>query len=95
MRSGRLSSEQAARDRELRETIREEFPPGPQEPIPNSLSESLKRAIRESEMTVYQIAKKAHVSQIIVSRFLSGERDIRVATADKLASVLGLKLVAS
>ena len=45
-------------------------------------------------MTVYQIAKGAHVSQIIISRFLSGERDIRMATADKLANALGLELVA-
>ena len=46
-------------------------------------------------MTMYEIAKRAGVSQIVISRFLSGERDIRVATADKLAEVLGLKLVIS
>jgi len=28
----------------------------------------------------------------VISRFLSGERDIRMATADKLAGILGLKL---
>ena len=95
MRSGRLSAEQVARDREVRRKIQDEFPPVPEEPIPNSLSEALKRAIQESEMTVYQIAKEAHVSQIIISRFLSGERDIRMATADKLANALGLKLAAS
>jgi plasmid maintenance system antidote protein VapI len=32
------------------------------------------------------------VSQIVVSRFLSGQRDIRMETADRLAEVLGLKL---
>jgi ribosome-binding protein aMBF1 (putative translation factor) len=94
-RSGRLAAEQVARDREVRRKILVEFPPAPEEPIPNSLTEALKRAIQESEMTVYQIAKEAHVSQIIISRFLSGERDIRMATADKLANALGLKLVAS
>ena len=95
VRAGRLSAEQVARDREVRRKIQDEFPPVPEEPIPNSLSEALKRAIQESEMTVYQIAKEAHVSQIIISRFLSGERDIRMATADKLANALGLKLAAS
>ncbi len=75
--------------------MQDEFPPVPEEPIPNSLSDALKRAIQESEMTVYQIAREAHVSQIIISRFLSGERDIRMATADKLANALGLKLAAS
>ena len=38
------------------------------------------------------MAKAAGVSQIVISRFLSGERDIRMATADKLAGALGLKL---
>lgn len=95
VRSGRLSAEHAARDREVRRKIQDEFPPAPEQPIPNSLSEALKRAIQESEMTVYQIAKEARVSQIIISRFLSGERDIRMATADKLANALGLELVAS
>ena len=94
-RSGRLSAEQVAKDREVRRRIEGEFPPAPEEPISDSLSEALKLAIQESGRTVYQIAKEAHVSQIIISRFLSGERDIRMATADKLANALGLKLVAS
>ena len=94
-RSGRLSAEQVAKDREVRRKIRDEYPPAPDESISDSLSDALKRAIRESGRTVYQIAKDAHVSQIMISRFLSGERDIRMATADKLAHALGLKLVAA
>jgi transcriptional regulator with XRE-family HTH domain len=54
------------------------------------LSEALKRAIRQSDKSVYQIAKEADVSPIVISRFLSGERDIRLATADRLAETLGL-----
>ena len=92
-KSGRLSPEQVAKDREIRRKVQDEFPPAPGEPIPNSLSEALKRAIQESEMTVYQIAKGAHVSQIIISRFLSGERDIRMATADKITNALALRLM--
>lgn len=91
-RAGKLSPERVERDRDIRRKVRAEFPPAPRRAVADSLTEALKRAIRESEMTVYQIAKKAHVSQIIISRFLSGERDIRVATADKLATALGLKL---
>jgi plasmid maintenance system antidote protein VapI len=41
---------------------------------------------------MYQIAQAAGVSQIVISRFISGERDIRMATADKLAEALGLTL---
>jgi transcriptional regulator with XRE-family HTH domain len=50
--------------------------------------------MKQSSKTSYQLAKDAGVSQIMVSRFLSGKRDIRLVTADKLAQVLGLKLVA-
>ena len=39
-----------------------------------------------------EVAQQAGVSQIVILRFLSGERDIRMATADKLAGALGLKL---
>ena len=92
-RSGKLSAEQVARDRDVRRRVHEEFPPVPEQAMPDSVSESLKRSIQASELTVYEIAKRAKVSQIIISRFLSGERDIRMATADKLAQILGLKLV--
>jgi len=93
IRSGNLSKDQVAKDREIRRKVQEEFPPALTPPIPHPISESLKRAIEESSLSVYEIAKRAHVSQIMISRFLSGERDIRMATADKLANVLGLKLL--
>jgi len=91
-RAGRLTAEEAARDEGIRRKIRAEFPPAAAEPLGDSLSEALKQAVRESEMSEYQIAKRAGISQIMISRFLSGERDIRLATADKLACALGLKL---
>ena len=92
-RSGKLSKDQVAKDREIRRKVQEELPPAPIPRIPHPISESLKRAIEESSLSVYEIAKRAHVSQIMISRFLSGERDIRMATSDKLANVLGLKLL--
>jgi transcriptional regulator with XRE-family HTH domain len=90
-RSTNLSPEEAARDAELRSKIMAEFPPA--EPAlveEGALSETLKAAIRASAKSVYQICKEAEISPISVSRFLSGERDIRLATADRLAKVLGL-----
>lgn len=95
VRSESLSAEEIARDREIRKKVEREFPPKPRRVVPDSPSEALKRSIRASNMTVYEIAKRAGVSQIVISRFLSGERDIRMATADKLAEVLGLKLATS
>jgi ribosome-binding protein aMBF1 (putative translation factor) len=64
----------------------------PKRATPGSLSASLREAIRDSGMTAYQIARHARLSQIVVYRFVSGERDIRLSTADKLAEVLGLEL---
>ncbi len=92
-RAGKLTPAEVARDQKLRRLIQAEFPPLPRRPIPRSLSASLKKAMKHSHKTSYQLAKEAGVSPIMVSRFLSGKRDIRLATADWLAYVLGLKLV--
>ncbi len=84
MRAGRLTPEPVARDQEIRQKAQAEFPPLPQQPVPDSLSESLKKAIQDSPKSVYQIAREAGVSQIMISRFLSGERDIRMMTAEQV-----------
>ena len=70
-----------------------EFPPAaPNGHTSGRLSQALRDALKASDKSMYQIAQDAGVSQIVVSRFVSGERDIRMATADKLAEVLGLTL---
>ena len=56
------------------------------------LAETLKRAINKSEMSRYEIAHKADVSEAVLSRFLSGERGITLETAGKIAKVLKLQL---
>jgi transcriptional regulator with XRE-family HTH domain len=95
-RGRRLSAEEVARDEDVRRKLQAEFPPAtPSLSASGRLSLALKEAIRTSEKSMYQIAQDAGVSQIVVSRFLSGERDIRMATADKLAEVLGLKVASA
>ena len=59
----------------------------------NTLSDRLRDAIQSSGMTCYALANKAGLSQSVLSRFTSGERDISLGTAGKLADVLGLELV--
>jgi transcriptional regulator with XRE-family HTH domain len=93
-RAGKMTPAEAARDRKLRGLIQAEFPPLVRPPIPRSLSAGLKKAMKHSRKTSYQLAREAGLSPILVSRFLSGQRDIRLATADRLAHVLGLKLIA-
>lgn len=91
-RPRRLTADEAARDAELRKKIVKEFPPAqPSPPEPGAISDSLRAALQASPKSVYQICKDSGISQIVVSRFLSGERDIRLATADRLAKVLGIK----
>jgi DNA-binding phage protein len=95
-RKGRLSAEEVARDEEVRRKVQVEFPPAaPTGSASGRLSQALRDALRASDKSMYQIAQDAGVSQIVVSRFLSGERDIRMATADKLAEALGLKLAST
>lgn len=49
-------------------------------------------AIKESGMTDYALAQASGVPASTIGRFTKGERDITLATAAKLATVLGLKL---
>ena len=93
-RVGKLSPQKAARDREIRRKIMEEFPPLEREPDSHNLSDPLREAIGESGKTVHRLAKQAKVSAIVLQQFLDGQRDLRLATAERLAQVLGLKLVA-
>jgi hypothetical protein len=93
-RTRKLTPEEVARDREIRRKVEEEFPPAPPSVCVGAhvLSEALRKAIRESGKSVYQIAKESDVSPIVISRFLSGDRDIRLATADKMAEAMGLNV---
>ena len=92
-----MAPHEVSRDEELRRKVFHEFPPAASSLAApsDSLSEALRQAIRESDKSVDEVANDAGVSPIVISRFLSGERDIRMATADKLADVLGLKLAAA
>lgn len=56
------------------------------------IDEQLRTAIVDSGLTAYMVAKRAGTTPGVVGRFVSGERDIRLATAAKIAKVLGLEL---
>ena len=43
---------------------------------------------------ILRLAKEAKVSEIVLRQFLDGERDLRLATAERLMGILHLKLVA-
>jgi hypothetical protein len=91
-RDRRLTPDEVADDERVRQEVQREFPPKPaSDAAPaDSLSELLRRSIRESGRPLEEIANDARVSPIVVAGFVSGKRDIHLATADRLARSLGL-----
>jgi hypothetical protein len=95
-RDRRLTSDEVASEQAARQKIMEEFPPqvAPTPANPDSLSELLRRSIRDSGRPLEQIAKDAGISLNVVDAFVSGVRDIHMSTADQLARALGLEVTA-
>lgn len=93
-RAYQLTPDEVVVDNELREKLKLEFPPkiAMNAVQADSLSELLRRSIRQSGKSVDQIASDAGIPQVVVSTFLSGERDIHMTTADRLARSLGLEV---
>jgi plasmid maintenance system antidote protein VapI len=56
------------------------------------VSEALREEIRDRGLTAYAAAKRSGASVDAIRRFLNGERGLTLATVDKLAASLDLKL---
>ena len=52
----------------------------------------LKTEISNSGLTSYMIGKRSNTAPIVIDRFMSGERSLRLDTAARLCEVLGLEL---
>jgi transcriptional regulator with XRE-family HTH domain len=59
----------------------------------HAISGQLKDIIASRGLTAYAIGKQADVDPCVVQRFITGERDIRMETADRIAAALGVRLV--
>jgi carbon storage regulator CsrA len=55
-----------------------------------SIADSIKQEICERNITAYALGKMTGVSAVTIQRFLTGERGLTLATAEKLARTLGL-----
>jgi predicted transcriptional regulator len=64
----------------------------PKPATPLTISDQLRAIIADSGKTAYAVGKLADVDPGVVQRFLTGERDLRVATLDKIAEALRLRL---
>jgi ribosome-binding protein aMBF1 (putative translation factor) len=67
-------------------------PPRADEARSESIADVLKQAISSSDRSIQEIAMESTASEGAIMRFLSGEKDIRLATADRLVRVLNLRL---
>lgn len=56
------------------------------------MSEVLRQAIRESGLALLRIAADTGVERASISRFVRGERSLRLDIADRLAAYFGLTL---
>jgi DNA-binding phage protein len=66
--------------------------PQPEQPRRPGLVDSLKEAIRDSGRSLNQIGKAAGIGHDRLSRFMRGERDLTLTSAEKVCEALGLRL---
>jgi plasmid maintenance system antidote protein VapI len=60
-----------------------------------TVSEQIRRAIVEAEVTRYRIAQDTGLDEATLCRFISGERGLSMMAIDRLAEYFGYKLVKS
>ena len=59
---------------------------------PRTIANRLRKAVTDSRMTVNAVAVKSGVPQPVLYRFMRGERDLTLTTAQKLADYFGLEM---
>ncbi len=57
-----------------------------------SFADTIRGAIERDGRTRYQIAQESGVDQAVIGRFVRGERNLNLLTAERLCKVLGLEL---
>jgi transcriptional regulator with XRE-family HTH domain len=62
-------------------------------PERTTLPDGLRQALTNSGKTSYQLMAETGVNHGVILRFLKGERDVRLETAEKLAAAVGLSVV--
>lgn len=56
------------------------------------MAETLRKAIEDSGETVAAVSRGAGIAQPVLHRFVTGERDLTLRTAEKLAAYFKLEL---
>jgi len=60
--------------------------------LSKTLLEHIQRVVDSKQETKYSIAVGSGIDHAVLRRFMRGERDIKLQTADKLAHYLSLEL---
>ena len=60
--------------------------------IDHNLSGALRAAVRATGLPLNAVARAAGIPQPVLHRFMAGQRDLTLRTADRLARHLGLEL---
>ena len=93
---GRVTSEQANRDAEIREQAMQDFPPAEPDPqrLPKTgIAAELRRARKAQGLTIYALAKQAGIPNPNTVRDIElGLRDARLSNIEAVAQALGLHL---
>lgn len=55
-------------------------------------AEMIRATVEARGLTAYALARDSGVNSAVVGRFLKGERDVTLTTAEKLCRALGLEL---
>ena len=58
------------------------------------LAEQLRKTVKGSGLTLYAVAKRSGVPYAVLSRFMTSERDLRLATVEKLCKLFSMRLTA-
>lgn len=61
-------------------------------PKPSDLAAVIIDAVNRDDRSPYAIAQAAEIRPEVLTRFLKGERDLKLATAKKVCEALGLGL---
>lgn len=57
-----------------------------------TFQEQIGRALKTSGMTRFELSRRSGVAYSVIHRFLAGQNDVNLRTAERLCRVLGLGL---
>ena len=92
VRSGRVSKEESARLNEIRQQVKQEFPPAAPKPSPPGIPSQIRSTREAKGLTWYAVAKLAGIPHPSTVRDIERGVDTHVSNLQAVARALGLEL---